>query len=134
MSSNEPAPIPETGVGNELKRRLRFIEGQAGGVCRMIEDGRDWGDVLNQLLAIQSAARASATVVVQDRLIGQIRESVNRAVLSCVGQCEFCNDLEDVVAALDRLDYSTLVGELPFERLVQLAPEPTQREGGEDRS
>lgn len=39
----------------DLVRRLRRIEGQARGVARMIEDGRDCQEILQQLAAIRSA-------------------------------------------------------------------------------
>ena len=40
----------------EVLKRLRRIEGQVRGVARMVEDGRDCREVLQQLSAIRSAA------------------------------------------------------------------------------
>lgn len=40
---------------NELIGRLRRIEGQARGVARMIEEGRDCQEVLQQLAAMRAA-------------------------------------------------------------------------------
>lgn len=44
---------PETMV--EVVKRLRRIEGQLGGIVRMIEDGRDCEDVITQLAAASKA-------------------------------------------------------------------------------
>lgn len=53
--------IEESGAGAALEprtpetlRRLRLIEGQVRGIQRMLEQGRECGDVINQLLAIRS--------------------------------------------------------------------------------
>jgi CsoR family transcriptional regulator, copper-sensing transcriptional repressor len=105
-------------VSSDVRRRVRFIEGQARGVQGMLESGRDWSEILTQLLAIQSAAKAAANVIVRDQLLGQIKESVSRVVLSCVGECDFCHELDDVMKALDDLDYASLVGDLPVDGLV----------------
>ena len=47
--------IQDPEVKADLLRRLRRIEGQARGVARMIEDGRDCQEILQQLAAIRSA-------------------------------------------------------------------------------
>ncbi len=48
--------VQDPEVKAELLRRLRRIEGQARGVARMIEEGRDCQEILQQLAAIRSAA------------------------------------------------------------------------------
>ncbi|HIE38831.1 MAG TPA: transcriptional regulator [Anaerolineales bacterium] len=48
--------IRDPEVKADLLRRLRRIEGQARGVARMIEEGRDCQEVLQQLSAIRAAA------------------------------------------------------------------------------
>jgi len=40
---------------DEVVRRLRRIEGQIGGVIKMIEDGRDCADIVTQLAAASRA-------------------------------------------------------------------------------
>jgi DNA-binding FrmR family transcriptional regulator len=96
----------------QLQKRLRFIEGQARGVQGMLDNGRDLTEVLMQLGAIQSAAGAAATLITQERVIGQIKESIGRVIGDCGGPCASCHQLEDVMAALEQLDYSSLVDEL----------------------
>ncbi len=50
QSRNEATP-------DELKRRLNRIEGQVRGVGKMIEDGRDCREIIQQLTAIRSAVQ-----------------------------------------------------------------------------
>ena len=42
----------------DLTARLKKIEGQAKGIQRMIEEGRDCLDVINQMAAVKSADAA----------------------------------------------------------------------------
>jgi len=52
--------IQDPEVKADLLRRLRRIEGQARGVARMIEEGRDCREVLQQLAAIRAAAHQTS--------------------------------------------------------------------------
>ncbi len=49
----------------ELIGRLRWIEGQARGVARMIEEGRDCQEVLQQLAAIRAAIQQASIQVMR---------------------------------------------------------------------
>ncbi|MGD9713567.1 MAG: metal-sensitive transcriptional regulator [Thermomicrobiales bacterium] len=48
------ANLPEN-ERNDIQARLKRIEGQARGVQRMVDEGRDCVDILNQLAAIKAA-------------------------------------------------------------------------------
>ncbi|MBC7238034.1 MAG: metal-sensitive transcriptional regulator [Chloroflexi bacterium] len=41
----------------DLLRRLRKIEGQTQGIQRMVEEGRECVDILNQLASVRAATR-----------------------------------------------------------------------------
>ncbi|MGN6607126.1 MAG: metal-sensitive transcriptional regulator [Jatrophihabitans sp.] len=45
----------EAGTTDELIKRLRRVEGQIGGVIRMLEQGRDCEDIVTQLAAASRA-------------------------------------------------------------------------------
>lgn len=45
-------------IRNDLIERLKRIEGQARGIQRMIEDGRDCEQVVNQVSAMKAATHA----------------------------------------------------------------------------
>ena len=48
------APERETGA-EDITRRLRRIEGQARGIQKMLEEGRDCEEMLTQTMAMRSA-------------------------------------------------------------------------------
>ena len=47
-----------TNARADLTARLKRIEGQARGIQKMLEDGRDCSDVINQISAIKAATNA----------------------------------------------------------------------------
>ena len=47
----------------DVIRRMRRIEGQARGITGMMEEGRYCVDILQQILALEAAARAARTKV-----------------------------------------------------------------------
>jgi len=49
----------------DLLRRLRRIEGQARGVQRMVEDGRDCGEIISQLASIRAATHSAGIFVLR---------------------------------------------------------------------
>lgn len=49
----------------DILRRMRRIEGQARGVQRMINEGRDCIDILTQLSALRSAAYGASVELAQ---------------------------------------------------------------------
>ena len=49
----------------EIVGRLKRIEGQAKGIQRMIEDGRDCVDVMNQIAAVKAAVNSLSGEVLE---------------------------------------------------------------------
>lgn len=47
-------------VRQEMLARLRRIEGQARGVQRMVEEGRDCAEIIHQLAAIRAATQSAS--------------------------------------------------------------------------
>ncbi len=52
----------------QVANRLRRIEGQVGGIARMIEDDRYCVDILNQTAAVVSALRKVESIVMENHL------------------------------------------------------------------
>lgn len=50
-------------IKTELTTRLRRIEGQVKGVERMVDEGRDCADILQQMSAIRSAVHQASLVL-----------------------------------------------------------------------
>ena len=62
--------------------RMRRVEGQARGIVKMMEDERYCVDILNQILALEAAARAARTKVLDihtKHCIEQALSSNNKA-------------------------------------------------------
>jgi len=60
----------------QIKNRLRRIEGQIKGVLSMMEQGKDCRDVVTQLSAARSAIDRAMGVVVSENLEHCVRESI----------------------------------------------------------
>ena len=86
---------PSKDDARALVNRLRRIEGQARGIARMLEEGRDCGDVVQQIAAMRNAV---------DRLGYEVVRSNLRA---CLTGAELSPDtegqLEKALAALGGL-------------------------------
>lgn len=50
---------------DDVLLRLRRIEGQVRGVQRMVEEGRDCREIVNQVAAIKAALTSVSTVVLE---------------------------------------------------------------------
>jgi DNA-binding FrmR family transcriptional regulator len=64
-------------VKADLLRRLRKIEGQARGVARMIDEGRDCQEILQQLAAIRAAARQTSLRLMRSYAFDCIKDLEN---------------------------------------------------------
>jgi len=56
-------PVTNETTREDLRKRLRRIEGQVRGVEKMLDDSRDCREVLQQLVAIKSAVQQVSLVV-----------------------------------------------------------------------
>jgi DNA-binding FrmR family transcriptional regulator len=54
-SKTESAKAPVRPLEEDIATRLHRIEGQARGIARMLEEGRDCEDMLTQTMAMRSA-------------------------------------------------------------------------------
>lgn len=53
---------------DKVLQRLRRVEGQVRGIQRMVEEDRYCGDILNQILSIQKALRATGQIITRNHL------------------------------------------------------------------
>ena len=60
-------------VRQDLRNRLSRVEGQARGVQRMLDEGRNCQEVLQQLTAIRSAAHQASLILVQNHALECLR-------------------------------------------------------------
>ncbi|MBD2866158.1 MULTISPECIES: metal-sensitive transcriptional regulator [Paenibacillus] len=65
---------------DDIKRRLKRVEGQVRGILKMMEEGKDCKDVVSQLSAVRSAvdkAMAYVVAVNLEKCIVEEREAGN---------------------------------------------------------
>ncbi|GIP54210.1 MULTISPECIES: metal-sensitive transcriptional regulator [Paenibacillus] len=58
----------EIQYSDDLKRRLKRIEGQVRGVLRLMEEGKSCKDVVSQLSAVRNASDKAIAQIVADNL------------------------------------------------------------------
>jgi DNA-binding FrmR family transcriptional regulator len=58
-----------------LTTRLKSIEGQARGIQRMLEDGRECTEILDQLAALRAASHAATMQALESFALHCMRES-----------------------------------------------------------
>ena len=61
----------------KLVTRARRIEGQAGGVVRMVENDRGCQEILQQIVALTSAAEELSILLMRDHMLARWQEGVN---------------------------------------------------------
>ena len=57
--------VKNAATKEELKKRLRRIEGQVRGVEKMLDDDRDCHEIIQQLAAIKAAVNQASLLVVR---------------------------------------------------------------------
>lgn len=62
----------------DVKKRLRRIEGQIRGVLRMMEEEKDCKEVISQLSAIRSATDRAASYILAHNLEHCLREELGK--------------------------------------------------------
>ena len=77
--------------------RLRRIEGQVGGLARMVEDDRYCVDILDQIAAVQKALRAVSAELVRNHLHHCVRHA-----LSGHGEADADATVDELVKVLTR--------------------------------
>ena len=93
----------------KVSRRISRLEGQARGIKKMVEEGRDTAAILVQLMAMQQATRAAATELVKAQAVAHIKQQVSAALAACPGACDHCNELAALDHVLADLDFDALL-------------------------
>ena len=68
-------------MNNEAKqavlKRLKRIEGQVGGLTRMVEDGRYCIDIVTQVSAVRAALRRAEEEILRDHVSHCVQHAIN---------------------------------------------------------
>jgi len=84
---------PDEPLPSQVIDRLKRIEGQARGVQRMVEQGRDCEDIMHQIAAMRAASRALSIELLEQFAIHCLRHtddapSMEKAVAQMVSAIE----------------------------------------------
>ena len=60
---------------NQVKNRVKRIEGQLRGILKMMEEGKDCKEVITQLSAVRSAVDRTVGVIVSNNLLVCVRNA-----------------------------------------------------------
>ncbi|CAM3752741.1 MULTISPECIES: metal-sensitive transcriptional regulator [Paenibacillus] len=61
---------------DQMKNRVKRIEGQLRGILRMMEEGKDCREVITQLSATRAAMDRAIGVIVSTNLVDCVKEAV----------------------------------------------------------
>lgn len=81
--NDKMGPLPEVALllskdtEAAILRRLRRLEGQARGVQRMVEEGRDCREILHQIAAIKAAAHSLGAVVLEHYVMACLEQPLD---------------------------------------------------------
>lgn len=70
----------------QLKNRLNRITGQLNGICRMLEENRYCGDILNQVAAVESALQAFGYLILQNHMETCVVEEIKKGNAAIVDE------------------------------------------------
>lgn len=110
----------------QLFNRLRYIEGQAQGIRRMLISGRTGADVLVQLRAIESAASGARELYLRQLAEEDLREEWRQQIL---GHLSHCEDAADLLALLEGGVEEAAAGQRSRRRRDRERPEAEQSAG-----
>ncbi|MBC7233787.1 MAG: metal-sensitive transcriptional regulator [Chloroflexi bacterium] len=83
-------------VQQEMLSRLRRIEGQARGVQRMVEEGRDCAEIIQQLAAIRAATHSASLFLLKH----YAKECSSAAAQNNEGSAKPIEDLVDLMLTI----------------------------------
>lgn len=74
MSEKKVSAVQTRVRSDDVTVRLRRVEGQVAGICRMEREGRPCAEILDQIAAARAALEATAVLVLRHRIEALIRE------------------------------------------------------------
>jgi DNA-binding FrmR family transcriptional regulator len=95
VSTDQPAPRGYSATQEQLLGRLRRIEGQVGGLQRMVREQRYCIDILTQISAVQAALDKVA--------LGLLDDHAHHCVLGAQSAGERDDKTDELMAAVGRL-------------------------------
>lgn len=93
----------------KLVNRLRFVQGQIGGIINMLEQEKPFGDVFIQIKASQAGLEKAGQVILEEKLKHDLIEQIAAALNDCPGECDYCEELERIRKTLGTIDFEKIL-------------------------
>ena len=85
----------------KLRNQVNYLRGQADGVGRMLEGGSPNADVVIQLRAMRAGIDRALRLALEGSAREQLAAELRARILACPGLCDYCDDLDAIIAELD---------------------------------
>ena len=85
----------------KLRNQVNSLRGQAEGVGRMLDGGSASADVVIQLRAMRAGIDRALRLALEGSAREQLAHELRARVLACPGLCDYCDDLDAIIAELD---------------------------------
>jgi len=90
----------------DVKNRLNTIKGQVEGIVKMLDEGKDPQQILNQFKAVTKALETAQTLLVDETFRKSLASKISEVILACPGNC----GQEQTIESL-RVQFPTLAEE-----------------------
>ena len=84
-----------------LRNQVNSLRGQAEGVGRMIDGGSASADIVIQLRAMRAGIDRALRLALEGSAREQLAHELRARMLACPGLCDYCDDLDAIIAELD---------------------------------
>lgn len=83
-----------TELTGDLKKRLNFIKGQIEGIVRMIDDGKDPDQILNQFKAADQGLQKAHFLLLDEVFRKSLALKLVEVMNACPGNCQDAQKIE----------------------------------------
>ena len=103
--------IPRPREKKEFLKRLHYIKGQLDGIEKMMENGREMGDIFGQLKAVEKGLHQAIYGVLDGQLKKQFAELLSERLTLCPGDCDDAERLQVLKRDFPKFELKDLVKE-----------------------
>jgi CsoR family transcriptional regulator, copper-sensing transcriptional repressor len=103
----------------ETKKRLHYLQGQLGGIERMLDQERPVKDIFAQLKAVEKGIQQALYNVLNDELRKRFAEALAERLTLCPGDCDDAERLRFLKNEFGSLEIGGLIDGLAWLRTSQ---------------
>ena len=88
-------------TSRKLRNQVNYVRGQADGIGRMLDAETSSADVVIQLRAMRAGIDRALRLALMGSAREQLAAELRARILACPGLCDYCDDLDAIIAELD---------------------------------